>query len=114
MNSDLAYGAVKRILFYVLYIHCFEGTDNNKCHSYDVQNIYILWITISGSTSMIAHVNNSSHNKTFGISSNNIHEMLFAILILKRFCNIWKGMKCSNLELRATQAYFCFLLHNFD
>ena len=41
MNSDLAYGAVKGILFYVLYIHCFEGTDNNKCHSYDVQNIYI-------------------------------------------------------------------------
>ena len=36
VNSDLAYGAVKRILFYVLYIHCFEGTDNNKCHSYDV------------------------------------------------------------------------------
>ena len=51
---------------------------------------------------MIAHVNNQSHTKTFGISSNNIHEMLFAILILKRFCNIWKGMKCSNLELRAT------------
>ena len=28
--------------------------------------------------------------------------MLFAILVLKRSCNTWKGMKCSNLELRAT------------
>ena len=45
MNSDLAYGAVKRIMFFVLYIHCFEGTDNNKCHSYDVQNIYIFLFT---------------------------------------------------------------------
>ena len=46
MNSDLAYGTVKKILFYnVLYVHCFEGTDNNKCHSYDVQNICIFLFT---------------------------------------------------------------------
>ena len=44
MNSDLAYGAVSEENT-VLYIHCFEGTDNNKCHSYDVQNIYIFLFT---------------------------------------------------------------------
>ena len=79
MNSDLAYGAEKRILFYVLTYIVLKGlTIISVIHMMSRIFIYFfsqkqilttysscfhiiidfLWITISGSMSMIAHVNN--------------------------------------------------------